>query len=89
MAKKQSAHSHRVTSVAFCQDGKSLATGSGDNTARLWEAATREQLQTLEGHSGGVTSVAFSPDGKSLVTGSGDKTARRLALWQRFISGSC
>jgi WD40 repeat protein len=31
---------------------------------RLWDAATRAALQTLEGHSDSVYSVAFSPDSK-------------------------
>jgi WD40 repeat protein len=68
-----------VTAVAFSPDGKALATGSRDNTVRLWDTASRKPLgEPLRGHKDWVSSVAFSPDGKTLATGSGDKTVR---LW--------
>ncbi|KAH8651540.1 beta transducin-like protein HET-E2C*40 [Tricladium varicosporioides] len=71
-------HSSIVTTVAFSPDGKHIVSGSGDETIRLWDAATGAPLQTLEGHSSTIRSVAFSPDGKHIVSGSGDKTIR---LW--------
>ena len=37
-------------SVAYSPDGKSLASGSSDNTVRVWEAATGKLLRTLVGH---------------------------------------
>ena len=38
-------------------------TASGDKTARLWEAASGEELAVLRGHEGAVCSAVFSPDG--------------------------
>jgi len=64
--------------VAYSPDGKSLASGSSDNTVRLWDVATGNELRRLEGHADWVWSVAFSPDGKSLASGSSDNTVR---LW--------
>ncbi|KAA6414440.1 MAG: hypothetical protein FRX48_01189 [Lasallia pustulata] len=69
-------HSGMVMAVAFSPDGKQLASGSHDQTVRIWDAATGATLQTLEGHSNLVNAVAFSPDGKQLASGSYDKTVR-------------
>ncbi|KAA6414807.1 MAG: hypothetical protein FRX48_01557 [Lasallia pustulata] len=69
-------HSSIVMAVAFSPDGKQLASGSGDETVRIWDAATGATLQTFEGHSDWVGAVAFSPDGKQLASGSGDETVR-------------
>mgnify|MGYP001566767609 FL=1 len=68
----------RVASVAFSPDSKQVASGLGNRTVQLWNAATGVALQTLKGHSGLVSSVAFSPDSKQVVSGSGDETVR---LW--------
>nr|MDO8084256.1 hypothetical protein [Candidatus Sigynarchaeum springense] len=72
-------HENAVLSVAFSPDGKTLATGSEDKAARLWDVRTGKQLRALEGHEGLINSVAFSPNGSLLATGSKDKTAR---LWK-------
>ncbi|MDW8079616.1 MAG: hypothetical protein RMJ16_12090, partial [Thermoguttaceae bacterium] len=67
-----------VECVAFSPDGSKILTGSGDGTARLWDAATGRELRTFQGHTHSVISVAFSPDGSKVLTGSADGTAR---LW--------
>src|SRR5205823_835665 len=59
-------------------DGTRLATGCADNTIRLWDVATGQEVAELRGHAAYVHAVAFSPDGTRLVSGSGDFTVR---LW--------
>ncbi len=71
-------HTDYVWSVAFSPDGALLASGSGDDTIRLWDATTGQHIRTLTGHTASVWSVAFSPDGALLASGSGDDTIR---LW--------
>jgi WD40 repeat protein len=71
-------HTGWVWSVAFSPDSKTLASGSWDETIKLWEVATGKEQATLKGHVGRVLSVAFSPDGKTLASGSGDST---IKLW--------
>ena len=75
-------HTGPVICVAFgAVDGRPLlATGSRDETLRLWDPATGTHLHTLTGHTGMVISVAFGTvHGRPLLaTGSGDRTVR---LW--------
>jgi hypothetical protein len=69
-------HLEAVYSVKFSPDGKRIVSGSEDNTLKVWDAQTGQELLTLKGHSFAVSSVSFSPDGKRIVSGSSDKTVR-------------
>jgi WD40 repeat protein len=71
-------HARSVRAVAVSSDGRWIASGSSDNSARLWDATTGQSFATLP-HPGSVVAIAFGPDGKSLITGNqGDD---RLRIW--------
>jgi WD40 repeat protein len=65
-----------VHDVAFSADGKLVAAGGADGTARVWETATGLQLAIMIGHTNEVTSVDFNRSGTALVSTSSDGTAR-------------
>jgi WD40 repeat protein len=64
--------------AAFSPDGSRVVTAGSDNTARIWDTATGDEIMALHGHEGPAYSAAFSPNGSRIVTASYDKTAR---LW--------
>ena len=66
-----------MESVAFAPDGKTVFTGSRDETARLWDVATGKEIRAFKGHTDEVNAVAFAPDGKSVVTGCQDSIVRQ------------
>ena len=66
----------RRYSVTFSPDGTRIVTGSGDLTAKVWDARTGTPPLDLRGHPAPVVSARFSPDGKRIVTGSDDGTIR-------------
>jgi WD40 repeat protein/predicted Ser/Thr protein kinase len=74
-----SGHAWAVLTAAFSPDGQILATGSDDNTIKLWEVNTGQLICTLVGHSWSVVAVAFTADGETLLSGSCDKTVK---LWR-------
>lgn len=69
-------HTDWLWSVAFCPDGKTIATSSDDHTIRLWNARNYEFLRILKGHADCVLSVDFHPNGKILSSRGGDKTIK-------------
>jgi WD40 repeat protein len=72
-------HTRDVNSVAFSPDGTRIASGSDDNTIRLWDTATGRPIgQPMTEQNDSVLSVAFSPDGTRIASGGRDE---RIRLW--------
>jgi WD40 repeat protein len=78
-----SGHRSRVLSVSFDREGL-FASGSADNTIKLWNTKSGECLRTLSGHGSRVWSVSFDGDGL-LASGSWDNM---IKLWNTK-TGEC
>jgi len=73
----QTGHDGNVTAVAFSPDGKILATGSYDNTLRLWDTRTGSELTTIAHTHGPIEHLRFTSDGKKL----GGAVFSDIKLW--------
>jgi WD40 repeat protein len=75
----QTLHGHEslIQALSFSSDEKLLASGSHDNTARIWDLdAGGKCTKVLKGHTNHIYDLAWSPNGQHLATASLDKTAR-------------
>jgi WD40 repeat protein len=71
------------TAVAFSADGRWLATGHLDRSARIWELATGKEVRKFTEHDATVTGVAFGRDGRTLLTTGGPE----VLLWDLAAGG--
>ena len=72
--------SNNVVSVCFSSDGKQIASGSWDNTVKIWNASSGELQSTLRGDKA-VHCVSFSPDGDMLAAGDGNYRGGNVRLY--------
>jgi hypothetical protein len=70
----------KVLALALAPSGKVLATGHGDGTVRLWDAATGKALHRLGEGKSPVAALAWLPDGRRLLSADG---AGLLVLWDQ------
>jgi WD40 repeat protein len=61
-------HEAEVYAAVYSPDGRTILTCSQDRTARVWDAATGQQLAVLAGHTQLVVAARFTPDGRRIVT---------------------
>jgi WD40 repeat protein len=76
-----SGHEDWMTVIAISPDNHWLATGSRDNSTRLWDLTTPDpdaEPIVLRGHEDWITAIAINADNHWLATGSRDNTTR---LW--------
>ena len=64
--------------ICVSPDGRWIATGSTDQSIKLFDAATGQEERSYTGHTGPVTCVSFNPNGLQIVSGSEDGTVK---LW--------
>jgi WD40 repeat protein/tetratricopeptide (TPR) repeat protein len=73
-------HTHLIGGARFARTGYLLATISGDETTRLWDAASGEHLLTVPGSFKGL-----SPDDRRLAI---DKDAK-MSIWELAAGTEC
>jgi WD40 repeat protein len=71
-------HGGKVVALAFSPDGRTLMTGSWDQTVRLWDTATGRERANYKWDIGRVYCVTYAPDGLRLAAG-GD--LGRVVVW--------
>jgi ribosome assembly protein 4 len=70
-------HGEAILATQFSPKNSSrMVSGSGDNTARIWDCDTGTPVHTLKGHTSWVLAVSWSPDESRIATGSNDNTVR-------------
>ena len=74
-------HRDTVASISIAPSARFVATGSHDQTVRIWDPATRREVRNLQGHEAAVTAVAVSPDGRFVASVGRDRTLR---IWDPF-----
>ena len=70
-------HTDCVNGVCFSPDGKTVASGSLDNSVRVWDATTGKLLRTLPADDAD-TCLAFAADGARLAVG----RRREVTVWE-------
>ncbi|KVD78224.1 hypothetical protein WJ78_08640 [Burkholderia ubonensis] len=71
-------HQKPVFSVAFIDDGKTLASGSYDGSVMLWDVEQHKPIAKISGHGEEVYGIAFRPHARQLASANADGT---VTLW--------
>lgn len=64
------------TSEAFCRARNQMVSARNDNSLRIQDAHTFQELHMLRGHTYFINWAAFNQDGTKVVSASADKTVR-------------
>ena len=73
-----SGHKGRVLACAFHPDGTHVATGSADESIRIWQVDKATDPKVLHGHTDAVTSIRYTPSGQLLLSAGRDG---RVLIW--------
>lgn len=75
-------HVNEIHTLAVSPDGRTVISGSEDDTIKIWDLPNTRLLRTLE-HSGGVKECAITPDGQTIVAANNEDEIR---VWD-LVSG--
>ncbi|XGW25278.1 hypothetical protein V3C99_006585 [Haemonchus contortus] len=76
--KNKLSHNEEITCFAAIAQGTLVATGSNDQSCKLWQIDSGYLTQVLVGHEGRVTCVALSEDERLVISGAEDK---KVIVW--------
>lgn len=65
------ARTNGITALALSHDGRHLLAGCGDQTLRLWDLSTLQEIERLEGHEGSPTGVVLAANGTMALSSGG------------------
>lgn len=72
-------HQDGVLAVAISPNGKTIASGSMDGMVNLWDADTKQLINSFPAHPSAVKSIVFQPSGQAFITASWDRT---IKVWR-------
>ncbi|MCO5191248.1 MAG: hypothetical protein M9918_24055, partial [Anaerolineae bacterium] len=78
-------HTYALFSSEFSADATKIATGARDQTARIWDPYTGEEMMVLASGTSNVITAAFNPEATMLVTGGQDGTVK---IWDLTTTGT-
>ncbi len=78
-------HSDGVYYITYSPIGDKIFSTSKDNTIKVWDAETKEEITTIEGFTETVRNIAFSPDNKQFAVAGGYYDDENLEYKSGFV----
>lgn len=72
------AHTKQLISIVFMPNGYQLATGSDDNTVKIWDLRKKRNVEIVLAHNKLVSDIKFERQGRLMVTSSYD---HKVKVW--------
>ncbi|WKY03321.1 hypothetical protein Q1695_004787 [Nippostrongylus brasiliensis] len=84
--KNKLSHNEEITCFAAIPLGTLVATGSSDQSCKLWQIDSGYLTQILVGHEGTITCLALSDDERLVISGAEDK---KMIVWNVTTGDIC